>query len=102
MSVALPALTMAGAKAGAAQGIQWGLDDLLQELLMALVGYTGDIFVDNSNDDPRYPPVRLALLIILQAACLMPECHQAPTRSITQPLVYVPSLCLQLHRGGFP
>jgi hypothetical protein len=35
-------------------GIQWDLDNLLQELMLALVGYTGDIFVDNSNHDPRY------------------------------------------------
>jgi hypothetical protein len=35
-------------------GIQWSLDNLLQELMLALVGYTGDIFVDNSNHDPRY------------------------------------------------
>lgn len=35
------------------QPVQWDLDSLLQELMLALVGYTGDIFVENSNADPR-------------------------------------------------
>ncbi len=46
---------MAGTEAATTLGIEWSLDDLLQELIVALVGYTGDIFVDSSEgSDPRY------------------------------------------------
>lgn len=40
---------------GQCQGVggQWDLDSLLQELMLALVGYTADIFVDSSTDNPR-------------------------------------------------
>jgi hypothetical protein len=38
----------------ASRPIKWDLDSLIQELMMALVGYTGDIFVDSSKQDPRY------------------------------------------------
>lgn len=55
MSVAIPFSSLTMAEAVAPGYITWCLDDLIQELMMALVGYTGDIFVDNSsNVDPRY------------------------------------------------
>lgn len=44
----------------AARAIKWDLDSLIQELMMALVGYTGDIFVDSSDQDPRYQQLRRA------------------------------------------
>lgn len=34
-------------------GVQFDLQSLLQDLLLALVGVTGDIFVDSSAQDPR-------------------------------------------------
>jgi hypothetical protein len=65
------------ADAGALGDIQWCLDDLIQELMAALVGYTGDIFVDNSSNlDPRYSPYTscagLLFMIITyqQQACI--------------------------------
>jgi hypothetical protein len=38
----------------AARPITWDLESLIQEIMMALVGYTGDVFVDSNNKDPRY------------------------------------------------
>lgn len=46
-------------------GVQFDLQSLLQDLLLALVGVTGDIFVDSSAQDPR---CRLcACLVLLDA-----------------------------------
>jgi hypothetical protein len=41
---------MAGMRDVSCHEEEFSIDCLLQELLLALVGYTGDVFVDTSSD----------------------------------------------------
>lgn len=79
-------------------GGQWDLDSLLQELVLALVGYTGDIFVDSSTDNPRCPArCCVPTHTTLYSVCVQQLC---PVRSNTCRSVFLrlPAFVLQQRR----
>jgi hypothetical protein len=61
--------TMPGMQDAAFHDEDFSIDCLLQELLLALVGYTGDVFVDTSTEGCAAADVWLARCWMHAAAC---------------------------------
>lgn len=75
MAVAAVGQQAVAASSGGGEDGAFCLQDLLQELLMALVGYPGDVFVDSSSDHDRRAADNGGGMAAGAALALNARCH---------------------------